>query len=248
MTGAFAFSAALFQRERSGRGQRIDMAMLNVAMILMSSLLTAICATARIQAPRQPPPAPTNGPFRARRAGHARRRQPAPAAPPIDAARPSRDDQEDQRRARRRPRRIAVLSEIMLTRTADQWRNSCRSTACRRRGCAPWVRRSPIRGSRAAASSTAAPMSRPSAISACHGGVQVRGRRAAHRQRAALRSAGARRDQTGVDAGAWFNALDSCSERHPPHSRALTLHLDCSWPLRPTPTPAVSLPAPYSPT
>src|SRR4029079_7076267 len=40
MTGAFALSAALCQRERTGRGQRIDMAMLDVAMILMSSLLT----------------------------------------------------------------------------------------------------------------------------------------------------------------------------------------------------------------
>ena len=31
MTGAFALSAALFQRERTGKGQRIDMAMLDVA-------------------------------------------------------------------------------------------------------------------------------------------------------------------------------------------------------------------------
>src|SRR5581483_1980460 len=41
MTGAFALASALFQRERTGRGQRIDMAMLDVAMILMSSHLTA---------------------------------------------------------------------------------------------------------------------------------------------------------------------------------------------------------------
>jgi crotonobetainyl-CoA:carnitine CoA-transferase CaiB-like acyl-CoA transferase len=40
MTGAFALSAALYQRERTGKGQRIDMAMLDVAMILMSSHLT----------------------------------------------------------------------------------------------------------------------------------------------------------------------------------------------------------------
>src|SRR5215475_4744368 len=40
MTGAFALSSALFQRERTGRGQRIDMAMLDVAMILMASHLT----------------------------------------------------------------------------------------------------------------------------------------------------------------------------------------------------------------
>src|SRR5213595_1142263 len=39
-TGAFALSAALFQREKTGKGQRIDMAMLDVAMILMASHLT----------------------------------------------------------------------------------------------------------------------------------------------------------------------------------------------------------------
>ena len=40
MTGAFALAAALLQRERTGKGQRIDMAMFDVAMILMSSHLT----------------------------------------------------------------------------------------------------------------------------------------------------------------------------------------------------------------
>src|SRR6185312_17160334 len=40
MSGAFALASALYQREKTGRGQRIDMAMLDVAMILMSSHLT----------------------------------------------------------------------------------------------------------------------------------------------------------------------------------------------------------------
>jgi crotonobetainyl-CoA:carnitine CoA-transferase CaiB-like acyl-CoA transferase len=40
-TGAFALASALFQRERTGRGQRIDLAMLDVAMILMGSHLTS---------------------------------------------------------------------------------------------------------------------------------------------------------------------------------------------------------------
>jgi crotonobetainyl-CoA:carnitine CoA-transferase CaiB-like acyl-CoA transferase len=40
-TGAFALASALFQRERTGRGQRIDLAMLDVAIILMGSHLSA---------------------------------------------------------------------------------------------------------------------------------------------------------------------------------------------------------------
>ena len=36
-TGAFALASALFQRERTGRGQRIDMAMLDVALMMMAS-------------------------------------------------------------------------------------------------------------------------------------------------------------------------------------------------------------------
>lgn len=41
-TGAFAISAALLQRERTGLGQRVDLAMMDVAMILMSLDVTAL--------------------------------------------------------------------------------------------------------------------------------------------------------------------------------------------------------------
>ncbi|WP_212524119.1 CoA transferase [Actibacterium sp. MT2.3-13A] len=41
-TGAFAISAALLQRHRTGKGQRVDLAMLDVAMVLMSLDLTAL--------------------------------------------------------------------------------------------------------------------------------------------------------------------------------------------------------------
>src|SRR4026208_2040251 len=38
--GAFALAAALFQREKTGKGQHIDLAMFGVAMMMQSSLLT----------------------------------------------------------------------------------------------------------------------------------------------------------------------------------------------------------------
>src|SRR3546814_8719272 len=52
---AFAISAALFQRERTGRSQHIDVSMLDVALTMMSSILTASAWSGR------DPVAPGNG-------------------------------------------------------------------------------------------------------------------------------------------------------------------------------------------
>ena len=41
VTGAFAIASALFQRERTGRGQRIDLAMFDTALMLAPQHLTA---------------------------------------------------------------------------------------------------------------------------------------------------------------------------------------------------------------
>jgi crotonobetainyl-CoA:carnitine CoA-transferase CaiB-like acyl-CoA transferase len=49
--GAFALSSALFQRERTGKGQYIDLAMLDTALMLMSSHVTSYTVAGREPAP-----------------------------------------------------------------------------------------------------------------------------------------------------------------------------------------------------
>jgi len=44
-TGAFALATALFQRERTGKGQYIDMAMMDVALVMMASHVTDFTRT-----------------------------------------------------------------------------------------------------------------------------------------------------------------------------------------------------------
>ncbi|MGE0419192.1 MAG: CaiB/BaiF CoA transferase family protein, partial [Acetobacteraceae bacterium] len=44
-TGAFALATALFQRERTGKGQHIDMAMMDVALVMMASHVTDFTRT-----------------------------------------------------------------------------------------------------------------------------------------------------------------------------------------------------------
>jgi crotonobetainyl-CoA:carnitine CoA-transferase CaiB-like acyl-CoA transferase len=62
--GAFALASALFQRERTGKGQHIDLAMLGVAMMMQASLMTGYFRTAPSRnrtatSSPSPPTAPT---------------------------------------------------------------------------------------------------------------------------------------------------------------------------------------------
>jgi crotonobetainyl-CoA:carnitine CoA-transferase CaiB-like acyl-CoA transferase len=124
MTGAFALSAALLQRERTGRGQRIDMAMLDVAMILMSSLLTGYLRNGVHPKPHgNRHPHATNGAFETKDGlvmlGASNLRQQRRLWTLL--GRPDMIKRTNDERDADHDREIAVLSEIMLTRTADEW-------------------------------------------------------------------------------------------------------------------------------
>jgi crotonobetainyl-CoA:carnitine CoA-transferase CaiB-like acyl-CoA transferase len=124
MTGAFALSAALFQREKTGRGQRIDMAMLDVAMILMSSHLTGYLRNGVHPKPHgNRHPHATNGAFATKDGlvmlGASNLRQQRRLWTVLE--RPDMIERTNDERDAGHAREVAVLSEIMLTRTADEW-------------------------------------------------------------------------------------------------------------------------------
>ena len=125
MTGAFALSAALYQRERTGKGQRIDMAMLDVAMILMASHVTGYLRNGAHPKPHgNRHPHATNGAFAAKDGnlvmlGASNIRQQARLWKVLE--RPEMAKQTNDERDADHAREIAVLEEIMATRTADEW-------------------------------------------------------------------------------------------------------------------------------
>jgi crotonobetainyl-CoA:carnitine CoA-transferase CaiB-like acyl-CoA transferase len=125
MTGAFALSSALYQREKTGKGQRIDMAMLDVAMIMMASHLTGYLRNgAHPKAHGNRHPHATNGAFATRDGalvmlGASNLRQQKRLWTVL--GRPEMAKQTNDERDADHAREIAVLEEIMRTRTADEW-------------------------------------------------------------------------------------------------------------------------------
>jgi crotonobetainyl-CoA:carnitine CoA-transferase CaiB-like acyl-CoA transferase len=124
ITGAFALASALFQRERTGEGQRIDMAMLDVAMILMSSHLTGYLRNGVHPKPHgNSHPYATNSAFTTKSGmlmlGASNLRQQRRLWTVL--ARPDMIKRSNEERGADHEREIAVLTEIMLTRSADEW-------------------------------------------------------------------------------------------------------------------------------
>src|SRR5438309_5995719 len=124
MTGAFALASALFQRERTGRRQRIDMAMLDVAMILMSSHLTGYLRNGVHPKPHgNRHNHATNSAYPTKRGllmlSASNLRQQRRLWTVLE--RPDMIKRTNDERDADHDREIAVLTEIMLTRTADEW-------------------------------------------------------------------------------------------------------------------------------
>ena len=117
---AFALASALFQRERTGQGQRIDLAMLDVAMILMASHLTGYLRNGK-----EPQPHGNKQPYAyqakdgllmigASNLGQQRRLWQALERP--EMAKDDNEAREDDLE-----REAAILADIIETRTADEW-------------------------------------------------------------------------------------------------------------------------------
>ena len=122
--GAYALSAALFQRERTGQGQRIDMAMLDVAMILMASHVTGYLRNGK-----HPKPSGNRMPHATSMAyqtadgilmiGASNLRQQKRLWTVLE--RPDLIKRTNDERDVEHDREERVLAEIMLTRTAAEW-------------------------------------------------------------------------------------------------------------------------------
>jgi crotonobetainyl-CoA:carnitine CoA-transferase CaiB-like acyl-CoA transferase len=124
-TGAFALAAALFQRERTGRGQRIDMAMLDVAMILMGSHVTGYLRNGAHPKPHgNRHPHATNGAYAAQDGrlvmlGASNIRQQKRLWTLL--GRPEMIKKTNDERDADHDYEVAVLESVIATRTAAEW-------------------------------------------------------------------------------------------------------------------------------
>ena len=128
--GAFALSAALFQRERTGQGQRIDMAMLDVAMILMASHVTGYLRNGKHPKPSgNKHPHATNSAYQTKDGlvmlGASNLRQQKRLWTVLE--RPDMIKRTNDERDADHAREEQLLEEIMLTRTAAEWEDYLQS-------------------------------------------------------------------------------------------------------------------------
>jgi crotonobetainyl-CoA:carnitine CoA-transferase CaiB-like acyl-CoA transferase len=122
--GAFALASALFQRERTGRGQHIDLAMVGVAMMLMGSHLTGYFRNGHEPKPHgNKQPFATNSCYEAKDGllmiGASNLGQQKRLWTVLE--RPDMIKTDNEARETDREREAAELAAIMKTRTADEW-------------------------------------------------------------------------------------------------------------------------------
>lgn len=122
--GAFALAAALFQRERTGKGQHIDLAMLGVAMMMQASPMTGYFRNGTEPKPHgNKQPYATNSAYDAREGmvmiGASNLRQQARFWRAVERADMIKTDNEA--RLADREREAAIIADIIKTKTADEW-------------------------------------------------------------------------------------------------------------------------------
>ena len=122
--GAFALASALFQRERTGKGQHIDLAMLGVAMMMQASLVTGYFRNGTEPRPHgNKQPFATNSAYEAKDGmlmiGASNIRQQARFWRAVE--RPDMIKTDNEARLDDRAREAAIIADIIQTRTADEW-------------------------------------------------------------------------------------------------------------------------------
>ena len=122
--GAFALASALFQRERTGKGQHIDLAMLGVAMMMQASLMTGYFRNGSEPKPHgNKQPFATNSAYDAKDGmvmiGASNIRQQARFWRAVERTDMIKTDNEA--RVDDREREAEIIADIIKTKTADEW-------------------------------------------------------------------------------------------------------------------------------